>query len=86
MDVCASFEWEGPRLADANDPANDGRHVRPRVSCILTWVEVGRLAGVHAARHRSCRHPAGMLAVLGYVLGTYAGLLCMAILKAIAGA
>jgi hypothetical protein len=30
--------------------------------------------------------PAGILAVLGYVLGTYAGLLCMAILKAIAGA
>lgn len=41
---------------------------------------------VASAFHPSLAPVGVLLAVLGYVLGTYAGLLCMAILKAVAGA
>ncbi|MBN2446544.1 MAG: DUF819 family protein [Phycisphaerae bacterium] len=41
---------------------------------------------VAAAYHPSLAPVGALLAVLGYVLGTYAGLLCMSMLKAVAGA
>jgi len=41
---------------------------------------------VASAFHPSLAPVGVLLAVAGYVMGTYAGLLCMALLKAVAGA
>jgi uncharacterized membrane protein len=40
---------------------------------------------VAAAFHPSLAAVGALLAVAGYVLGTYAGLVCMSLLKAVAG-
>ena len=41
---------------------------------------------VAAAYHPALAPVGALLAVAGYVIGTYAGLLCMHLLKAVAGA